>query len=141
MKLKYQIIIFFIGIMMTPLVNAQNFEKHQWKNRIVLIISSDSKSNIYASQCEEFTKGLDEFSKRKVIIYKILPNKYKRDEESWTQNTSLYKAYNANSSDFKIVLIGLDGRIKLSQNKLLSRDHLFNTIDAMPMRKNELKNK
>ena len=41
---------------------------------------------------------------------------------------------------FEVVLIGLDGGIKLRQTKLVSLDKLFTLIDGMPMRRNELKN-
>lgn len=42
--------------------------------------------------------------------------------------------------NFEIILIGLDGGIKIQQTKILTKEHLFNTIDAMPMRKNEMEN-
>ena len=39
------------------------------------------------------------------------------------------------------MLIGLDGGIKMSQNNLLTCKALLETIDVMPMRSAELKNK
>lgn len=44
------------------------------------------------------------------------------------------------SNDFEIILIGLDGRIKLRQSQFLLDEDLLRIIDAMPMRRNEIKN-
>jgi hypothetical protein len=46
---------------------------------------------------------------------------------------------NANEA-FEIILIGLDGGIKLRKNDIVSREELFSIIDAMPMRRNEMRN-
>ena len=39
-----------------------------------------------------------------------------------------------------MVLIGLDGGVKLEKQEVLSMKELFSIIDAMPMRANELRN-
>ena len=43
--------------------------------------------------------------------------------------------------DFEVILIGLDGGIKLQQTEVLKKEALFNIVDAMPMRRNELNRK
>ena len=44
-------------------------------------------------------------------------------------------------SDFRVLLIGLDGGKKLDQTKMLSVKKLFNIIDSMPMRQAEIQKK
>ena len=39
------------------------------------------------------------------------------------------------NTHFEVILIGLDGYIKLQQNEVISAKNLFAIIDAMPMRK------
>ena len=51
----------------------------------------------------------------------------------------LYKKYNTTKNPFKIILIGLDGTIKLEENQVIAPSNIFNKIDQMPMRKQELK--
>lgn len=43
------------------------------------------------------------------------------------------------NDDFEVILIGLDGTIKLRGNKLVSTNELFKLIDSMPMRQREMK--
>ena len=44
------------------------------------------------------------------------------------------------NNDFEVILIGLDGGIKLRQDQTLLKQDLFRIIDAMPMRRNEIRN-
>jgi len=44
-------------------------------------------------------------------------------------------------SGFEILLIGLDGGVKLRQDEVIDTETLFARIDAMPMRRQELNNK
>ena len=42
---------------------------------------------------------------------------------------------------FRVILIGLDGGIKIEKVKAISKEELFQKIDAMPMRIREIKNR
>ena len=139
-----RIFLISIGITMAVTLHGQSLKEHLWKNRVVLIITSDSGSEIYTSQIEAFNIDSQEFEERKLIIYKIFPDKYKVDtpkDNSWVLDSKLYTKYNSNARDFKIMLIGLDGGVKLEQHKVLTSKELFSTIDSMPMRSSELRNK
>ena len=118
---------------------AQDLPKHKWENRLILIFTKSLDNSLYQKQVKELSKDEEGLLKRKVLVYHILPGKYKiglTTEDKWEKNN------NDKMSDvpFEISLIGLDGGIKLSQEKLLTAEKLFSTIDQMPMRKSEIKN-
>ena len=143
-KLKNRLFLIILITTMAMTLNGQNLKEHLWENRIVLIITSGSESETYTSQIEAFNINSQEFDERKLIIYKVLPNKYKvenSEDNSWVSDSRLYALYNSNDKDFKIILIGLDGNIKIEQSELLTTKDLFATIDSMPMRRSELRNK
>lgn len=52
-----------------------------------------------------------------------------------------FKDWTNPDSGFEILLIGLDGGVKLRQDKVIDAETLFARIDAMPMRRQELENK
>jgi len=56
-------------------------------------------------------------------------------------NESVFKQYKASSRKFTFILFGKDGGEKLRSNKPVSLEKLYQTIDAMPMRRQEMKNK
>lgn len=142
--MKHIITFLNILVMTTLNMNAQDLQKHQWENRLVLIFAENETQEVYQNQLEELISSKEGLTDRKIIIYYILPEKYKigiYPESKWEKSDELFKKFSKNDSQFKVVLIGLDGGIKLQQNKLLSIEKLFSTIDKMPMRRIEIKNK
>ena len=58
-----------------------------------------------------------------------------------TGNELLYKKYKVDrQTDFTLILVGKDGSEKLRTHSLLSNNKLFALIDAMPMRREEMRN-
>ncbi len=140
--MRTQLFFYLICLTMSMALTGQNLKEHQWKNRVVLIITNDSESQNYASQLEEFNMHIQEFEERKLIYYKVLPNKYKLEsntDNSWIKDSKLYAKYNPTHKNFSIVLIGLDGNVKTEQSNLLTITALFSIIDAMPMRRNAIR--
>jgi len=130
-------------------INAygQNLEKHKWKNRILIIKTLDNKSKKYKEQLKEFRNSIEELIDRKLILYKIDGNdftltNFKNNELNTFGEVSgsLPERILKESENFEIVLIGLDGQIKLQRTEILRKEDLFKTIDSMPIRKNEIKN-
>jgi hypothetical protein len=119
---------------------SQDFKDHQWKNR-VLIISTNNEKGIEFQKQINLLENLDqELKERKLIVYQISDNKYKLNfTESYKLLNSSSKKYVSTKDGLQILLIGLDGGIKLKQNSILTAEKLFAIIDGMPMRKHELR--
>jgi hypothetical protein len=121
-------------------LHAQNLSQHLWKNRVILILSEDNvafQRQILAFKANE--KGMNE---RSLIVYHLKSDEYeqvmpKRDVQ---KSSNLFKKYKQANVSFELILIGLDGGIKLRQTDFLSCETLFATIDSMPMRSAEIKN-
>ncbi len=122
-------------------LNAQDLSKHQWKDRLVLIIAEDDDNEKFQKQLAELQNDQTGLKDRKLVIYQILPKKYNTGfkKKTWENSTELYKKHKAEDSEFRVVLIGLDGGEKLVQTEVLSTKKLFNTIDSMPIRQSEMR--
>ncbi len=126
-------------------LNAQNLEKHTWKNRILLVKTSDSASEIYQQQIKEFENAADELKVRKFVLYKITGDDFELidftnrelNDSGKIAGKSIGKTLN-DKENFEVILIGLDGGIKLRQTEVLTKEALFNIVDAMPMRRSEI---
>lgn len=125
---------------------AQHLDQHQWKNRIIVVKAKNNENTNLKNQLSQFQNHKKELLDRKLVLYQVIDNNY-----SFTNFRTEPKAFSLISNhkdgdifkmdkDFEVILIGLDGGIKLRQHKLLSLKELFNTIDAMPMRQNEIRN-
>lgn len=138
MKLSYLLIILFVGSMCQNSF-SQELSKHRWKNRLVLLVVQDSSSQLLQRQLDAFEmqkKGLHE---RKILVYTVTPNGFKKGEESWKYSKTLFKKYYQNTTPFEVILIGLDGGTKTRKKEVLSCEALFAIVDAMPMRQNEIR--
>lgn len=122
---------------------AQDLSKHNWKNRLIIILTNDAQNEIYKNQVAEFKDEKEGFDERKLVVYHAIPGKYKTgfDNANWKKSTLLYERFKKSDSDFEVLLIGLDGGVKLRQNSLLTVQKLYSTIDVMPMRRQEIESK
>lgn len=138
--------LFFFVVFVTSCIdfmNAQELTQHQWQHRIILLVADSFENDSLKNQKDLLSRFPEELKERKLIIYEISPNYYRIGTDS--NNTELgtatvFQKYNDTNESFKIVLIGLDGGTKFEKNNLVDPKTLFDLIDTMPMRKDELRN-
>lgn len=138
-----KVILFTLFIINMQPFHAQNIDSYQWKNRILLVLTDDIDNSIFKNQIEELKRYEDGLKERKLIVYQIHNKAYKlglAENSNWQQSTQKYKTQKKTKSAFEVLLIGLDGGVKLRKTDLISCEALFRIIDVMPMRKNELNN-
>ncbi|MBE17587.1 MAG: hypothetical protein CMH79_02385 [Nitrospinae bacterium] len=112
---------------------GNTLNKYLWKNRIVLIFSKNHKHSLFLKQKREFSNLKSEIAERDLIFIHVFNN-------SNSKNKFLKNKYNSESSDFKILLLGKDGGIKLESFELITHEKIFSLIDSMPMRQMEMMN-
>ena len=122
-------------------VGAQSLGEHVWKDRVLLLVTNDLENNHYQEQFDILRTDPEGLKDRKLVIYSLTPNSYARGLHAlkWSGGKELFKKYKTSSVPFEIILIGLDGGVKLRQGSVIELNGLFARIDAMPMRANELR--
>lgn len=139
----------FIFVLIIPFMQAIPFQeephlKHQWKQRVLLVISNETNTKSVENQIEELTSNLTALNERKLIVYQIKRDSFKQglDKQSqWISNKKWYDVYADRRKSLEIVLFGLDGGQKLYAEQFLTSEKLLETIDAMPMRQSEMRQK
>jgi len=139
-------IVTLAGILIFTNVIGQDLKSHRWKDRVLLIQTSSELSDKYQKQLREFNDWGNELKERKLVIYTIVGDTYnvtnyqnKKSNKSWKSTDELFDDLIDKNDDFRVILLGLDGGIKLEKSTVLKRKELFNIIDSMPMRMNELR--
>jgi hypothetical protein len=123
-------------------MKAQDLSKHQWKNRVLLILTENIEDQEFKNQIKKLQNDQKGFQNRKLIIYQMTTTHFKlgiSKENEWIKKSELYNNLKSNDKTFEVILIGLDGSEKLRQNTVLTIDKLFSLIDRMPMRRTEIK--
>lgn len=141
-------ILILAGILIFTNLNGQHLKQHQWKHRVLIIQTSEESSEKYQNQLQEFADSEKTLKDRKIVIYQIVGEKYKmtnyaheKRDNSWQNAKALAIDELEESDAFRVMLIGLDGGIKMKKTSVLKKQELFGKIDSMPMRMQELRNR
>jgi len=136
-----RLFIILIVLLSFRTLSAQDISKQKWKHRVLLIFTSEENAEDYKIQLSFLKNSEEGFKERQLIIYEVLPHQYKstlyKTKSNWKKEKQLYKKHMNFEDKFKVVLIGLDGKIKKIKNTPLTKQQLFGIIDAMPMRQSE----
>jgi len=136
-------ILFFAMILFSGRIASQDLDKHKWQNRLIVILTNDTQNETYKKQVDVFEDEEEGFKERKLLVYHVKATEYKMGfgNEDWKKSTQLYNRFKNSDSGFEVLLLGLDGGVKLRQDELLTVKKLYAKIDAMPMRQRELESK
>lgn len=107
----------------------------------MIAFSQNMESENFQQQLEIFEKDKEAFKERKLVLIQAIPGKIREvfPKESDWKESDFYKKEKGSKTEFEVVLIGLDGGIKLRQNEILQTEKLFSLIDSMPMRRAEMR--
>jgi Domain of unknown function (DUF4174) len=122
--------------------SKNTMEKYRWENRIVLIFSPSEKNEAYRQQLSSLVEGEKGIEERDIVIFKIFEDKgITPENEQLTKNIceQLRQEFGIKKEQFCVILIGKDGGEKYRKSTILSNENLFAIIDAMPMRRTEMK--
>ena len=139
--------LFLMAVFLLPSMDlqSQDLEQHRWNNRLILIFFNDYKDTDLTDQLSEFKNFETGLHERKVLVDQITPDKFKlgwNDQHKWEQaSEDLFSKYKITESKFEVLLIGLDGGVKLKAQDPINCEELFRIIDSMPMRQRELQEK
>lgn len=134
-------IILYLILTLLPSVSmvAQDLSAHKWNDRLLLILYTENSKYLHQEQMMILQDNIEGLEERKLVIYSVMPDQYKKGmgSDNWIKSSRIHNRYSEEDKEFEVILLGLDGGIKLRQSEILSIEKLFATIDAMPMRRNE----
>ena len=102
-------------------------DKFEWKKRVLLLITNEEDISLIQGVDSFFKKGVCQNESRNIELYKIIGNEI-----------SKYKVPQRYLGKKGIWLIGYDGRDKAYSNDLSLLNYLYDIIDKMPIRQNEM---
>ena len=115
-------------------INSGPLEKYLWKNRVIITFSP-SKINFERNKfLNSINKNLCDFNARNIIHIDLILNTNKQEIKIFERS---FGNLSLSPIEFRLILIGKDGGIKLNSKKTSIKD-IFNLIDTMPMRKEEM---
>jgi len=128
---------------------AQQLNNLSWEKRILIVKCRKPVNKFFSKQMDEIKKDKEGIIERKLVLYAVQNEQVEFiDFDTSTLKNLTLENFEASTkkllkhqSAFEIILIGLDGTVKLRQDEYLALNDLYALIDGMPMRRAELRNK
>ena len=120
----------------------QDLDDFRWKNRIVLLFTSPEGKSVFNRQVEELKLDPEGLAERDLIVFLVTREQVTdllSDKPTSLSSEGLTEKYFRGDKKFQFILIGKDGGVKLDRSEFVSNDYLYAVIDAMPMRKQEMR--
>lgn len=123
--------------------DATAMSNYRWKYRPLLVFTNSSDSAALAQQRRIVTASRIGLTERNVVVVWVIGNDVSSELGSRPElgASALRARFGVATASFRAVLVGKDGGAKLSQPTPLDARRLFATIDAMPMRQDEMRSK
>ena len=115
----------FMAIMIQKELQGIELNQYLWKNRIILTFAEDEHPDLIKLKAEMKENDYE------ILNRDLLHFHFSNDGKIGNHTTT-------NDQSFRILLIGKDGGIKYESNRSVSLIHLFELIDSMPMRQDEM---
>jgi hypothetical protein len=131
MRRRFFAILFLIGmITMGHEGNASPLDEFHWQKRVLVVVAPPGDVAA-AAQRQIFEASAEGMSERAIVLLEA------RDDSE--RSRQLRARLSADSRRFQVFLVGKDGHTAVSWLRPLSAAELFARVDAMPMRRDEMR--
>ena len=120
----------------------EDLSKFKWRNRILVFSTQNLKDEAFVTQWESFKGSTKKIDDRNILLFVLSKGRLLDKELKVVPNyhiAPLRKKYNIPQSYEGITLIGKDGGVKLQKSFKTEPRLIFEAIDQMPMRQQEMR--
>ncbi|MEO0734322.1 MAG: DUF4174 domain-containing protein [Bacteroidota bacterium] len=141
--MKHTVIYLLIICGLSTELSAQFLDTYQWRSRLILLFTPAADDPLFERQVGLLRDEVDELRERDVTVLWITPDGDRENTGLFLQQSlaqQYYDHFSPRRDIFELILVGLDGTEKYrASNKDTPPSVLFNLIDEMPMRRQELR--
>ena len=116
----------------------------QWKNRLLFLFAPDRSDPLFKNLQSELIAKKSEVKDRDLVVFEVLergPSRMNTAPIDRQAADSIRDRFSVPQNTFSLILVGKDGGIKLKRHDQASLEEVFELIDSMPMRQNEMRQK
>jgi Domain of unknown function (DUF4174) len=130
-----------IAAVALPQPDGHAMSGYLWKKRPLVVFAPGNGNASLSQQRDIVAQNRGGFAARDIVIVYVVGDSVSSDLRGGPGLSAdvLRKRYGVASGAFRAVLVGKDGGAKLSSGAPLASSTLFGTIDAMPMRQDEIR--
>ncbi|QLE53677.1 DUF4174 domain-containing protein (plasmid) [Nostoc sp. C057] len=122
-------------------MSSFNLSSQKWQNRVLLVFAPSVDNHSYQQQMQLFNQHQNGFTDRDLVLVQVLATDKSYANGQLIDESSAVKLRNrfgVDKENFQVILVGKDGGVKRSDTKPVQAAAIFEQIDAMPMRQQEM---
>lgn len=129
------------GLVMNAEAADAGMSRYQWKNRPLIVFAPSGSDERFGRQQAAVQTNRAGLMARDMVVIAVVGEHVSSQlgPEPGARAAALRARYGIGRDEFRTLLIGKDGGVKISSARPVGADQLFRTIDAMPMRRDELR--
>lgn len=134
--MKRILIASLIALSSSQVFAMDSLKEFAWKNRVVLVFGSAADQTLL-QQIEILKRQKVELDERDMVVIRVSDGEARAvyGDARALKSADLRTDADIKNDGFQVVLVGMDGGIKLRSEKVVSDVEMFNLIDRMPMRR------
>jgi len=116
-------------------------DRYTWSNRLLLIFTPDQNHPEYIAQNRGLASVEAGLIDRDLVVFRMMPGEAVTIDNNLanaSNSAAIYRDFAIETSEFRVLLIGKDGTLKLTRSTAVGTNDLFELIDSMPMRQLEM---
>ena len=119
-------------------------DSYTWHNRLLLIFTPFQNHPEFIAQNRDLATVEADLVDRDLVVLRMMPGAAVTIDNN-VLNTSnsdtFYQNFAIETGEFRVLLIGKDGTLKLTRSSAVITTDLFELIDSMPMRQMEMRSR
>lgn len=131
-----------VGALTLPSTSEAGMQRFQWQNRPLLVFAPGAEDPALQHQlaiARDHAAGWRERDMVTIVVAGDRPVTVDGTKAKDLANDTLRERFGVTGDSFAAILVGKDGTEKLRRDAPISAPKLFETIDAMPMRRREMR--
>ena len=123
---------------------SMDLTQFQWKNRLLFLFAPDGSHPLFKNLQNQIVAQKAEVEDRDLVVFEVLAQGSSRMNTTSLdrqQADSIRDHFAVPRNIFSLILVGKDGSIKLKLNDPVDIGAVFELIDSMPMRQDEMRQK
>jgi len=129
-------------LLFAPMIAAAerfDMEQYRWQQRPLLIFAPTDKHPDYRKMLQAAQTHRTDFVDRDMVLIRVLADSVQAGETPLSARDVVYlrQSYDIASEEFRVLLVGKDGGVKLEAVEPVAMERIFTRIDGMPMRQRE----
>lgn len=117
-------------------------ERYLWEKRVLLVFTPDPADMRFVAQEKELREHAAMLNERDTVIWRLAAHRYATENGKLLPHIAagpFFRYFDAPEDGFTVILLGKDGGVKLREEDAVTARRIADLIDAMPMRRREMR--